>query len=350
MDFSFPFDAHRRAGIPMQGQSWRRARYRDEDLAAMLFEDCAFEEVVFERIDLRQTVFTNCRFHDCRFEDCRIGATLFGNCSGSGIAIAGGLLTESAVSDTRFGRLLVEQSGYQLALSESRFGELAFNGSGARQRALTLSGLEFDTLHAENAAWTDATLVGVPLADCRLDGGEFERTSFIKSRAQGVDLGKLKFRSCNLYQSDFAGGRVASAASCIFAESVLEGTDCSGAELGGALFASVQADGACFDRANLAGALFPDASLRGASFQDAVAPKSVWTGADLTDARLQRLHASEAVFRNARLPGADVTGAIFASADLHGVEDSLAGADTRDARGTLAWRAAVEQEGRSDTR
>ena len=350
MDFSFPFDAHRRAGIPMQGQTWSRARYRDEDLATMVFEGCTFEEVVFERIDLRQTAFANCRFDGCRFEDCQIGATLFGKCEGSGFTIVGGLLTESVVADSRFEWLVIEQTGFQLTLSESRFGRLAFNGDGTRQRSLTLSGMELDSLTAENAVWTDATLVGLALAVCRLDGGEFERTSFIRAEGQGLDLGKLTFRSCNLFQSNFSDGRIASAESCIFAESVVEGIDCTGAELSGALFANARADGARFDRANLAGALFPDASLRGASFQDAVAPKSVWTGADLTDARLQRLFAAESIFRNARLAGVDVTGASFVSADLHGIEESLDGADTRDARGTLPWRAEVEGEGRREPR
>lgn len=330
----------------MQDQSWRNARYTDENLAGMVFENCRFESVVFESMDLLQTVFVNCRFDDCRFLDCQMGAAVFTKCFGTGVAIAGGLLRETAVSGTEWETLVIERTGLQFALTECKFRRLDFNGEGAEQRSLTLSGVEVERLKAENAVWMDGTLVGMSLAACEFLGARFERTSFIQAKGRELDLSTIRLLSCNLYQSDFSGSRIRQAEKSIFAESTLEATDFSDAELQGCLFAKANAAGACFDRARLRGALFPDANLAGASFVDALAPNSVWTGASLVDARLRGMDARQGIFRNADLQGADVTGANFTETELHGVQQNLEDADTRDARGTIDWRAEMEQAAR----
>ncbi|MXZ33122.1 MAG: hypothetical protein F4Z20_07235, partial [Gammaproteobacteria bacterium] len=70
----------------------------------------------------------------------------------------------------------------------------------------------------------------------------------------------------------------------------------------------------------------------------------VWREADLGGANLAGLDAFRGIFRNANMDGAEVSGASFACADLHGVKQSLEGADTREARGTLDWRAELERQ------
>ena len=70
-------------------------------------------------------------------------------------------------------------------------------------------------------------------------------------------------------------------------------------------------------------------------------------GADLTDAGLEGMDAFRSTFRNAVLGGANVDDARFVEADLHGVESTLAGADLRGSRGTVAWRAEREAQARS---
>ena len=80
-------------------------------------------------------------------------------------------------------------------------------------------------------------------------------------------------------------------------------------------------------RRALSGGEAPGADLRAAR-----APRSVWTGADLRDAAARGLAAPWGVFRNAWMAGADLDGADLADADLHGVEDTLAGARLDRAR------------------
>lgn len=346
MQFAYPYEAHRRAGIPVQGQSWRAATYSDEDLAQVMLDDCHFEDVVFERADLRRALFTNCVIERCEFRDCRLEGIVFSDCTGAGIRIVGGSLAELVIAQTQWDRLAVEQSGAQLAMTESRFGAIDFNGDGTVQRTLTLSGVSMERLRAENAVWTDATAVALDLAKCDLAGASLTRATFINADGRKQDLRNVSFESCNLYRSDLSGSRLSRATRSIFAECNLEDADFSDAELEGALFASARAARACFDGAKLTSAMFPKAQLQDASFRDVSARTSVWTEADLTGARLARLDAFQSVFRNACLAKADCTGASFVSADLHGVQESLEGADTRDARGTLDWRAEVERDSR----
>ncbi|MXZ33573.1 MAG: pentapeptide repeat-containing protein, partial [Gammaproteobacteria bacterium] len=146
MLYAHPDEAHRQAGVPVQGRSWSDAAYGDENLAGIVWENCEFERVRFERADLRQTVFVNCRFDDCEFLDCRLGETLFSGCSGAGAAISGGELYGVVIAKTQWERLAIARTGRNCVLSESGFGEIEFNGKGARQRALTLSGGCFERL------------------------------------------------------------------------------------------------------------------------------------------------------------------------------------------------------------
>ena len=50
------------------------------------------------------------------------------------------------------------------------------------------------------------------------------------------------------------------------------------------------------------------------------------------------------MFRNASFKDANVANARFVETDLHGVEETLDGADLRDSRGTVTWRAEREAE------
>ena len=344
MLYLYPNEAHQQAGIPVQGRSWSEATYSDENLAEVVLENCSFERVIFERADLRRTVFVNCRIDRCEFRDCLLGETLFNDCSGAGARIQGGELFSVVIANARWDRLAIEQSGANCVISESEFDQLDFNGAGAEQQALTLSGTSFKQLNGENAAWIDATAVDLELGNCNFAGASFKRAGLIGVKARNLDLSGVRFESCNLFRSDFSGSRLRHAPGSIFAEAILEESDFSHAELDGALFANASAAKACFDKAQLTGALFPKATLHEAFFRDASAHASVWTEADLRGANLAGLDAFRGIFRHADLDGADVTGASFAHADLHGVKQNLEDADTRDARGTLAWRAEMERQ------
>ena len=342
MAFVDPFGAHRNAGIPVEGCVWRDESVVGDDLAGVIFNNCRFEQVRFERVNLSQTMFLNSCLQGCLFQDCEWVQTRCIDCTGSEVSIQGGELSEVLLSGARLSSLHIGQSGYQVVLADSEIDRLQFSEAGLRQTVFTLSGCVFSELLAEKAYWSDASVVGLDFSVCSFAGARFERCSFIRSLGRGVDLADISLLSCNLYQSELSEARIRRAEKSIFAECQLVSTNFEEALLDGALFAKSDASNAKFDRARLKGALFPKAVLAGASFEGAHAPRSVWSDADLRDANLARLHAEGATFRNASLAGADVEGACLVETELHGVKETLAGADLRNSRGTVDWRAERE--------
>lgn len=344
MEFRDPSGAHRLAGIPVIGRTIADQTVQDEDVAGVIFQDCVFERVRLERVTLTRTMFVNSRFDDCVFQDCGVEGTVWSGCLGSGIRIAGGAFSYTIFSQCKFVRLDFEQAGYSVTLSESAIDQLSFSGAARTQNTLTISDCALESVLAENAEWTGATAVGVQLANWSLAGGHFTRCSFIGVIGEDMDLSDVRFEACNLYQSKFPKARFRSAERCIFAECDLRGADLADAALAGALFVKAEASDASFERAQLDGAMFPKAKLAGSCFSQARAHVSVWIDADLSSADLSGLDAWRGVFRNAILRGAEVVNARLVEADLHGVRETLAGADLQGARGTVEWRAEREEE------
>lgn len=345
MQFAYPYEAHRQAGVPVMGEEWRDDIFFDQDMAGVIFQGCRFVNVRLERVDFSKCVFVECVFEVCGFADCSLYQTQFTDCKGSRVEVAGGTLEETTVAQTELERLEVSREGRMLVLSESAIEHLRFRDGGLDQRQITLSGCAFGRLEALGAHWRDGLASELDFSACEFGDGRFERTAFVKAAAAGLDLSRLDFNACNLYRGDFRGARLRRAGASIFAESLLEEADLRRASLDGALFAKVKADGARFDGASLNGALFPEASLAGASFEGASAREGIFSGADLSGANLARMDAASGVFRNTRLDGANVDDASFVSAQLHGVEEKhLDGADTRGAASTVEWRAERERE------
>ena len=346
MAFNDPVGAHRTAGIPLVGATWSDMQFDQDDVAGMIFQNCVLERVRLTGTSLWQTMFVNTRLDDCEFVDCRLFRTHWVECTGSGFRISGGELNEAAFSKCRFGHLAVQQAGERLVFGESEFDRISFNGDGAVQEGITISGCSFESVDAENAAWRGGTAVGADLGTWSLSGARFERFCFIQAEGDGVDFSSVRFDECNLYQASFREARIRWAKRSIFAECDCERADFADAELDGALFAKTRAPGARFHGARLNGAMFPEATLTGADFSGAMARQSAWAGADLTGASLDRLDAYRSSFRNAVFKDASVEDARFVEADLHGVEETLAGADLEDARGTVPWRAEREKQAR----
>ena len=362
MAFKDPYGAHRTAGIPLVGATWSDMQFDQDDVAGVIFKDCVFERVRLTATSLWQTMFVNCRLDDCEFVDCRVFRTQWVECSGSGFRISGGEFSEAVFSKNRFETLTLEQSGDRIVFGENEFGRVVFNADGCAQDefgrvvfnadgcaqdGLTISGGSFESVAAENAAWHGGTAIGVDLSTWSLNGAVFERCSFIEAAGDGVDFSSVRFERCNLYRASFREARIRSAQGSIFAECHCEGADFVDADLDGALFAKTHAEEARFCGARLNNAMFPEATLTGADFSGAQATQSVWTGADLTGANLERLDAYRSTFRNAVLEDVSVENARLVEADLHGVEATLVGADLRDSRGTVPWRAEREAQIRS---
>lgn len=339
-----PVGAHRHAGIPISGRAWRDDRIENDDVSSMLFQDCVFERMHLLRVNLTSTVFLNTRFDDCVFEDCTFQQTVFTNCRGERLCIRGGHAFATVLSQLEMGRLEIEQASEALVLAESKFDCLAFDGPGRALQDLTVSGCEMGEVLADNVAWRGASVVKANFSVWSLARATFKKCSFIQAEAAGVDLGDVSFESCNLYQSKFGKARLRSAESSIFAECELPEADLAEAKLSGALFSKVDATGANFERSDLSSAMFPDATLVDAQFAGATAPNSVWLRADLTNADFTSVNAWRGSFRNAVFKGTTVTNASLVEADLHGVEETLTGADLRESRGSVAWRAEREAE------
>ena len=347
MAFKDPIGAHRTAGIPIVGATYRDMHFDREDVAGVIFKDCVLERVRLTGSSLWQTMFVNSRLDDCEFVDCRVFRTQWVDCGGSGFRVAGGEFAEAVISSSKFGHVAMEQSGQRVVLGESEFGRVAFNGEGCAQEGLTVSGCKFDSVAAENATWHGSSAVGVDLSTWSLEGARFQKCSFIQATGDGLDFSSVRFESCNLFQASFREARIRWARGSIFAECNCDDADFTDAELDGALFAKARASNACFQGARLSNAMFPGATLIGADFSGATAGQSVWTGADMTSANLGRMHAYQASFRNAVLENAQVEGACLVEADLHGVEEMPIGADLRDARRSVPWRAEREAQARS---
>ena len=347
MQFRNPYGAHRTAGIPVVGRTWTDADIEEDDVAGVLFQDCVFERVRLVRSTLEKTIFINSRFDDCVLEDCKVVETHWNGCEGEGLRIVGGELQRAVFAQAKLRRLDIDQSGDGLVLAESEIERLALNGAGCKQNAIVLSGNVFGALLAENAQWQGGSAVEVDMTTWTLDNASFERCSFIRANGDAMDFSSVSFEACNLYQSEFRRARFRAAQGSIFAECELAEADFADALLDGALFASANAKDASFERARLAVALFPKATLGSANLSGALAAGSVWTDADLTGAQMASMDATRAIFRNAELADVDVANARFVETDLHGVEAPLTGADLRDARGTVAWRAEREREARA---
>ncbi|MXY54117.1 MAG: hypothetical protein F4Y86_16540 [Gammaproteobacteria bacterium] len=343
-EFANPFEAHRNVGIPMQEKTWQDHQFSDEDWAGMTMMGCVFERVAFLSINLLQTMFVECRFVDCTFEDCQIVGTNLTACTGTGFRIRDGACRELMLSDCTLDEVRFEQSGQQLVLAGCRIGDVRFADAGLSQEIPTISDCEIGNLHAANAMWSDASAAGADLSLWDIAGASFRRCSFIRAAAEGVDLTKVEFVSCNLFQSRLRGARFRAVEECIFSECNLDDADFQDARAAGSLYSKSQARGCRFDAASIEGALFPETDLTAASFTAANAPNSVWVDANLTDANLERLSARLGTFRNACLQGASLLGCDMREADLHGVQGDLRAADTRDARGSVEWRAERESD------
>ena len=347
-EFQDPVTAHQNVGVPITGGDWAQETIAAEDADGMTFQDCVFDHVRFEDVSLREVSFIQCSFEECVFDDCDLGDAQMIACKGAGLQVVGGKLDGLIMADCKFDEVDIGQTAERFTLAESKVGRLAFNGPGAAQQNVTMSGSEFDTVLAENSTWRGGSLVETDLMTWADENARFEQCSLIRVGADGLDFSTVEFVKCNLYQSSFVGARLRRADGTIFAECDLTEADCSEGEFPGCLFGKTKAPAAKFDAAVLNSAMFPKAVLTKASFAGAMAVGSVWTEADLTGANLERLTATKSVFRNACLDDANVVDASFVEADLHGIDAPLDGANTLASRRTVDWRAEREAQARGE--
>lgn len=348
MTYKDPVGAHRHAGLPFQEQEWADLEVVGEDVAGVMFQDCRFSNVQFRNLDLSQVNMMECVIDNCLFEDCVFRRTVLGRCRGFGFRVTGGSVDGLILASCDFEQISLGQSMQKSVFAESRIQRVSLDGAGVEQYLLTISGTELGEFHLENARWNQCSAVEVDFSNWTCTNAHFDTCNFVKVRAVGVDLRSVRFERCNMYGSVLDGARLRHAEGSIFAECQMRETELQSGELAGALFAKVQAEGARFDQAELDGAMFPKANLASAQFPGVRARTSVWAGANLEGANFDGADLYQSTFRNAVLADASVQGASFRECDLHGVEESLHGADLSGARETIAWRLENEKAARAE--
>lgn len=344
MEFKDPVGAHQTAGIPITKRIYQDVTLEYQDFSSMTFMECSFINVTINKSNLTQTMFMECKFEGCRIINTIIMQARWIQCICTDVTITGGFLAEIMISACEFEHLKIEQNGDMVALARTKIAQLSLEGDGLNQKQLTISECEIDQLQAENSKWIYATAVEIDFSNWSIDGSHFELCSFIKSKGEKIDFSKVRFEKCNLYQSEFSGAKFRNADTTIFAEAKLPGLDCEGADMHGCMFVKADVTGARFDGANLTGAMFPEAVLTGASLVRIHAPNSVWHETDLTQADLDSANLNRASLRGAVFDKTNVEHADMRDTDLHGVKSPLLNADTAGSRGTLEWRAEVEEE------
>lgn len=166
--------------------------------------------------------------------------------------------------------------------------------------------------HAEGRSLADEDFTGTDLSGLALAGLQAPGALF-----EGADLSGTDLTGAQLSEAQFSGAVLSGAQ---LSEADLRQADFTAARLTGARLADAQAEGADFARATLTGA-----DLRGIA-----APRSDWSDADLSDARIDRGDFTEASLGRARLdrasaPAACLRSALLAAAQADGAD--FTGAD-----------------------
>ncbi|WP_147028870.1 pentapeptide repeat-containing protein [Methylobacterium oxalidis] len=211
------------------------------------------------------------------------------------------------------------------------------------------AGLNFADASLHKANLENADLTGANLARANLAGTLGRSANFHQALAEEADFsradlsgacftavagGQAKFTAAMLEDANFANAALRFAQ---FADALLDGANFSVADLWGANFAGADADYTNFKGARLDEANLSDAHLTYAVFEEATLTKASLSGSRLRGAR----------FTGAKLDGADLSAADLSSTDL--VRLNLSSCNLRHARFAGAWingtRFRIEQLG-----
>ena len=346
MKYNDPERAHGVAGIPFIKETWEGNTFSDNQLASVTFLQCTFKKVRWQRTEMTQLVFVKCSFEECVFEDCKMAQVTLVECRGNFTAFGvDGELKDLVMSESKFDNVSIGSPGMRIMMSRSEIERLSFDGAGTRQSTLTVSDSTFGEFLAENARWKYACIVNFDMSCGTWTNAQMQNCALIGCRAEAFDFTTIEFDTCNLFECEFPKARLRKAKHSILAKCNLTDADFTDAQLENILFAESNLARANMERTMLDRSLFPKAKLQGANIAGASMQSSVWIDADLTDANLDRVDAFRSVFRNAVMKNTSLAGASFIEADLHGVKDAdFSGANTLNSRGTIEWRAELEDE------
>lgn len=196
-----------------------------------------------------------------------------------------------------------------------------------------LEGADLSGADATNANLARIVLRGARMIETKLEGADLEQASL-----QSADLTRANLTSTQIEGADLTGAslREAAAPKVFFKNATLNDVDATGANLGGADLSGATLDRCKLDEATLAMAFLEGAKGRGVSmvkanvtemrasgcaFPGAVldgvhADKSLWSGADLSDASFSRASLEHADFTEAQLERTSFDLAVMKQANL----------------------------------
>ena len=263
-----------------------------------------------------------------------------------GADLTGVLLESARLRGTKLARARLEGA----VLARAHLEEADLEGAdlrGANLGHAQLRGAKLNGVDLSKAVLDQADLRGADLSDANVEGAQFldidvAEASFTDARAKGavfheVDLADVRFTRADLSEA-------------VFMKCTVDRVSFAGANLTKTNFVETEGEGVSFLEATLTRAVFalgtklPRADFRGAKllhtgmrdtglveadFSGATADDCDFSGADLTQAKMYRLHAERSLFVRTKLARADVRSAVLMSAVLQKAE--LHGADLRGA-------------------
>ena len=344
-EFADAQGAHRAAGIPVTGRTWRDARFEGEALAGVVFDRCRLERVTLARCDLSGAIFSECAFEALRLEGCTLDATHWVRTRGDRLTLTGEgpPLQQTSFVECAIEQLEVRAPGERLVIAEGRYGTVTFAGAGVRQEAPTLSKADIARVDARGARWRYASALGADLARWALEEAELERCALIDAQADGVDWSQTVLRRCNLHRAHIERATLRSAPGSIFSSVTMRDIDARGAALEGAMIESSQLERVDLEGAGLERSVIAHSRVAECRLGRARAEGCAWTQSAFIECDLRDVEAPNASLRGSRLEDTATQGANLRGCDLHGVDGALAGARREGAQGTIAWRAERER-------
>jgi uncharacterized protein YjbI with pentapeptide repeats len=298
---------------PLDVEAARREGLAHLNLAGYDFHGLDLSGVDFREASLDRVNFSGCTLRGCDFTAATVGRADFGSADLSEAILAGVDFSQSNLAGSCF-------SGAEL--------------SGASFSGRSLVGADFSNTRGEGtdffradltrARFRAAELATPTFTEATLDGGDFTEASLTKAEMDGVHCHDGQFARAKLVSwrggrgSEFVhcNFRQAAAATSIWSDSCLDGSDFSGAVLDRGYFAGSLARGTSFHRAHLAEAHFEDAALPDANFTQARLLRANLTRADLTRARLTAANLAAAALIDCILRDADLSRAITVAASF----------------------------------
>ena len=281
------------------------------DLNGAYMHALAAQVCDFSHADMRALVdATGSLFHGCRMEGTRL----------DGAALAGATFYQCGLAGAQFGGANLQGAGFNEC-----------HMAGAQLRGATVAQLSFTKCQLHGVSFTEARGEGLAIQrPSAADGLDLRRAHLPGLRLDGVRAARLKGDGLAAPGADVSG--------C-----ALPGARLRRAELSCARFLGCALDRADFTDARLDGASFHDCTARGAILEGAAAENLSLIESSFPGARMARLNARTARFRDCDLTGADLKGAYLYRAMLTGDPPramSLARADLEGAVLVQAYLAA----------